>query len=76
MTKQPSVASSMPCEAGMLEGNVRNDGQIAPIIHLTVYAPFMVCIANQKIARIALEIIATYDPQNPHEERAITGNGT
>lgn len=75
LTKQPSVASSIPCHGGMFDGSVRKEGQIAPIIQRTVNAPFIVWIANQKVASIARETMATYDPQKPQAARAMTGNG-
>ena len=39
-------------------GSVRNDGQMAPIITRIVLAPFMVCTANQKMARMTREMMA------------------
>lgn len=33
-------------------------------------------MANQNMARIARDMMATYEPQNPHEARARTGKGT
>jgi hypothetical protein len=56
--KEIMVLVSMPWSAGMWFFIVRNDGQIAPSITRTVLAPFMVWMANQKIARIAREMIA------------------
>lgn len=58
MTKEPSVASSMPSHAGMRDGSVRKDGQMAPIMHRTVYAPFMVWMANQLWALVHPEHIS------------------
>lgn len=73
MRNEPRVASSMPSHAGIRDGRVKNDGHMAPIIARTVFAPFMVWIANQKVARMTREIMAMYEPQNPQEARAITG---
>lgn len=75
LTKQPNVASSIPCHGGMCDGRVKNEGHIAPIMQRTVNAPFIVWIANQKVARMTRETIATYEPQKPQAARAMTGNG-
>ena len=56
--KEIIVAVSIPWDSGMWLGRVRKEGQIAPIITRTVLAPFMVWIANQKMARIAREMMA------------------
>ena len=75
MKKLIIVLVSMPCDSGILLCRLRNDGQIAPIMTLTEFAPFIFWIENQKIPRIAREMMATYEPQNPQEARARTGNG-
>lgn len=54
---------------------VRKLGQMAPNMTRTVLAPFIVWIANQKMARIALDTIAIYEPRNPQLALARTGNG-
>jgi hypothetical protein len=69
------VFVSIPCDSGIPLCSVRNEGQIAAIITLTLLAPFMFCIENQKTARMAREMMAIYDPQKPHDARASTGNG-
>jgi hypothetical protein len=69
------VAVSIPCDSGIVFLSVRNDGQMAPIITRTVLAPFMVWIAYQNMARMAREMIATYEPQKPQDALAMTGNG-
>ena len=66
----------MPCDAGIWFFRVKKEGQMAPSITRTVFAPFIVWIANQKMARMAREMMAMYDPQKPQLARAITGNGT
>lgn len=58
MKKLIIVAVSMPWLAGMPLCSVRKDGQMAPIMTRTEFAPFMFWIANQKIARMAREIMA------------------
>lgn len=62
MKKLIMVASSMPWLSGIWFLSLRKLGHMAPIITLTVLAPFIVWIANQKMARIALEIMAIYEP--------------
>jgi hypothetical protein len=52
------VLVSMPWDAGIVFFMVRKDGQMAPIITRTVFAPFMFCTANQKMARMARLIMA------------------
>lgn len=74
--KEIMVAVSMPCDSGMWLGSVKNEGQIAPIMTRNVLAPFIVWIANQKIAKIAREMMTMYEPQKPQLARAMTGNGT
>lgn len=73
MRKLIIVLVVMPWSSGMVFLRVRKEGQIAPIMTRTVFAPFMVCIANQKIARITLEMMAMYDPQKPHDARELMG---
>ena len=65
---------AIPWFLGMVFGNVRKLGQIAPSMTRTVLAPFMVWMANQNIANIAREMIAIYEPQNPQLALASTGN--
>jgi hypothetical protein len=55
--------------------SVRNEGQIAAIMHLTELAPFIFWIANQNTARTARDTMAMYEPQKPHDARARTGKG-
>lgn len=59
----------------MCDGSVKKEGHMAPIMQRTVNAPFIVWIANQNVARMTREIMATYEPQKPQAARAITGNG-
>jgi hypothetical protein len=75
MKKLIIVLVSMPWDSGMSLRSVRNDGQMAPIMTRTLFAPFMFWIANQKIASTARDTMAMYEPQNPHEARASTGKG-
>jgi hypothetical protein len=74
--KLTSVFVSMPWDSGMPFLRVRNEGQIAPSMTRTALAPFMFWMANQKMARMAREIMAMYEPQKPQEARANTGKGT
>lgn len=53
------VLVSMPWLSGIVFFNVKKLGQMAAIMHLTALAPFMFWIANQKMARIAREMMAT-----------------
>jgi hypothetical protein len=46
---------------------------MAPSMTRTVLAPFMVWIANQKMARMARDMIAMYEPQKPQLARERTG---
>lgn len=69
------VLVSIPWDSGMSFLSVKNDGQIAPIMTRTAFAPFMFCTAYQKTARMARDIMATYEPQKPQDARARTGNG-
>ena len=73
MIKPIIVFVVMPWSSGIVFFNVRKDGQIAPSITRTVFAPFMVWIANQKMAKIHLDMMATYEPQNPQDARELTG---
>lgn len=57
--KETIVFVVMPSDLGMLFLSVKNEGHIAPSMTRTVFAPFMVWMANQKMARIAREMIAT-----------------
>jgi hypothetical protein len=52
------VAVSMPWETGMPFFSVKKLGQIAPIMTLTEFAPFIFWMANQKTARMARETMA------------------
>jgi hypothetical protein len=58
ITKEIMVLVSMPWDAGIWFGRVRKEGQIAPSMTRTVLAPFMVWMANQKMARMARDMIA------------------
>jgi hypothetical protein len=58
ITKLIIVFVVMPCDSGIWFFSVRKDGQIAPSITRTVLAPFMVWMANQKMARMAREMMA------------------
>jgi hypothetical protein len=53
------VLVSMPWLVGMVFFSVKKLGQMAAIMHLTALAPFIFWIANQKMARIAREMMAT-----------------
>ena len=75
MKKLTIVFVSMPWDSGIPLCIVRNDGQIAAIMHLTALAPFMFWIANQNTAKMARETMAMYEPQKPHDARARTGKG-
>ena len=75
MKKLIIVFVSMPWDSGIPLCIVRNDGQIAAIMHLTALAPFMFWIANQNTAKMARETMAMYEPQKPHDARARTGKG-
>lgn len=56
--KEIMVLVSIPWLAGIWFLSVRKEGQMAPSMTRTVFAPFMVWIANQKMARIARDIMA------------------
>lgn len=58
ITKLIIVFVVIPCDSGIWFFNVRKEGQIAPSITRIVLAPFIVWMANQKIARMAREIMA------------------
>jgi hypothetical protein len=58
MKKLIMVAVSMPWLFGIPLCRVRKDGQMAPIITRTEFAPFMFCMANQKTARMARDTMA------------------
>jgi hypothetical protein len=58
MKKLIIVFVSMPWDAGMSFRSVRNDGQIAPIMTRTLFAPFIFWIANQKMANTARDTMA------------------
>ena len=70
------VAVSIPWLSGIPFLSVRKEGQMAPSMTRTAFAPFMFWIANQKTASTAREMMARYEPQNPQDARAITGKGT
>lgn len=52
------VFVSIPWDSGIPLCSVRNDGQMAPIMTLTELAPFMFWMENQKMARMAREMMA------------------
>jgi hypothetical protein len=53
------VLVAMPWLSGIPLWSVKNEGQMAPNITRTVFAPFIVWMENQKTARIQREMIAT-----------------
>lgn len=56
--KHTIVLVAIPSPSGISFLRVRNEGQMAPSITRTVFAPFMVWMANQKMARIARDMMA------------------
>ena len=58
MKKLIMVAVSMPWLSGIPFSSVRKEGQMAPIMTRTEFAPFMFWMANQKMARMARETMA------------------
>ena len=58
MKKLIMVAVSMPWLSGIPFPSMRKEGQMAPIMTRTEFAPFMFWMANQKMARMARETMA------------------
>ena len=69
-------AVGIPSPGRIPFGICKKLGQIAPIITLTAFAPFIQFTANQTTASTNRERTAMYEPQKPQLARAITGKGT
>ena len=59
MKNEAIPAVVIPSEIGIWFGILSKLGQIAAIMTCVTFPPLTVCIANQKTARITLEMIAT-----------------